>query len=409
MVDLVTSCIDGDDRDAVDAALDRSHEALWEKLCAAYEELRPRRYTPKEIGEFVPGWRMNIIGGGGGWYGLDIPFVIRAILYSHRVALADPLRAYAENPSEWCLPPATLKEDLHKILFYGPFEKAGLLFYVDTIVADNRDTSEEMQLSENEALAYHDEYMSRRRYFSDKDWEPSPRTAFSARVAAEIELQMAVPMVRTLLDWQRRNAEYFDLYFPQVPMYRDAREWLMRRDGSSVLGTKSDDPETAALDALWSLPTPSPESYSKLTVKDLLDIRMGNAFERWRASLRRAIEAAEVEMKTSRDTDRTFGEFLRAIDAERRQVEKGVRRVRPFRPTFGEWGKFGLSIAIPYAATVGASGLFHDTNLAASAAKDAAGPIASVALEAGQSVRLAFQRRRESQALRNHFALFASD
>jgi hypothetical protein len=125
LVDLVEKVIGGNDREAVDAKMNASPESLFADICTGYSEWTAGTPQLKHAGEFVPGWRLDVHEVGRP-YGRDPHFVTRAILYSHRLALADPLHFYTHPLSgPPGLLPSTLREDLHKILFYGPWSEQG--------------------------------------------------------------------------------------------------------------------------------------------------------------------------------------------------------------------------------------------------------------------------------------------
>lgn len=408
LADVVRACVHGDDAAAVDAAAERSFGGLFDDVCSAYSRARLAPPAPKRAGEFVPGWRLDVMNPAFP-YGNDRYFVARAILYSHRIALADPLHFYVQPESGPRTPPATMREDLHKILLYGPLERAGLLVYVNPVAAGTPRMPTDPHVPREQLDDYFRDYLAPTGdYLEVEDWSAEVGPAFLARGAAELELMFGLAGVRNLLDWQRHYAEYVDLYVPEIPMYRNTMEWLMRRDGLSVIGAVTKNQDNAALAALWSSPTPSAEAYSRLTVGDLLAIREAPAFDRWRAALTHAVQALAVE-QAAEGSAAGGVDFFRVLDEQHRRMTVDVSRLSVFRRFSGTWGTFGLSVATASAATMGAVDLFPGQSGLAAAAGTAAAMAAGYAQKAPRSVRAALRGPRVGRALDAHFSLFATD
>lgn len=411
LVDLVRRCVQGDDYRAVDDAINRlGHESLFDEFCDGYEHLK-LRVPVKRPGEFVPGWNHNVVDLGRP-YGEDPRFVARAILYSHRVALANRLQLYVharKRSGGSSLPPATLREEFHKALFYGPLEKAGLLFYVDPWAAGPPRDIEDPGLPREALDDYFRTYMAPRNiYIEVEDWSADTGRAFVARLAAEEELMYGLSGVKDLLKWQQSLNDHVDLYIPEDPRYRDSFEWMLRRDGYNVMGSTARQPDCGALSALWSLPTPSAEAYSKLTVRDVLLIREDATFDRWRSTLQKAVRALAVEATTS-DVASAVPEFLEVLTSGQQEVLAAVGGMRSFKVGGQALGSFGVSLASAAVATAGATAAFPGENALAATAGGVAGTVASFAPKIAHGVRVAVRGPRTRRALQAHFSLFATD
>src|SRR4051812_7417012 len=89
LFELVCECVGDNTGAAVDAVSNHSRENLYSTIRNRYSELKPRKPPAKKPGEFVPGWLLDIVtmSESGFGAGNDLYFVVRAVLYSHRVAL----------------------------------------------------------------------------------------------------------------------------------------------------------------------------------------------------------------------------------------------------------------------------------------------------------------------------------
>lgn len=408
LVDLVRECVHGDDLPAVEAAVNRSREELFDELCSAYLRLEPQLPPPKKAGEFVPGWRLDVSDLTNP-YGNDPYFVSRAILYCHRIALRDPLYHYVNPVGGPQHLPSTMKEDLHKVLMYGALEEAGLLFYVNPVAAGAPRTPEGTGLAREQLESYFRDYMAPRgQYITVEDWSADVGDPGIARNAAAVELMYGLAGVRDLLDWQRYYADYLDLYVPEISIYRDTMEWLVRQDGYGVLGSVTKNPNNAALSALWSLPTPNPEAYGRLTVGDLLTIRDDSVFANWRSSLDKTVQAYAVEANVG-DSAKSVEEFVRSINSQYRRVVAASGQLRVFRNMSGEWGSFGMSLLSASAASYATTTAFPGENALAAATGGAAAMLAAYAPKAPHAIRSLLRAPRRKRALDRHFDLFATD
>lgn len=425
LVELVEKCIGSRDPGALSAAVGDSGEDLWDRLRTEYGNLKLRPVPQKKHGEFVPSWRLDIIDLANP-YGYDAYFVARAILYSHRVVLFNHLAQWIESE----IPPATLKEDLHKIMWCGALERSKLLYYADPlpspvstvagahvstfldlgrVVEPGIDVSDP-GLTDREYEQYFLDYMAPRgRYIEVEDWDSKTGPAFLARNIAAVELMHGLPAVRALLDWQRHYRHQIDLYVPGHPIYRDVSEWLVRRDGFSVLGSATSTPGQSALSALWSLPTPSAEAYSQLTIRDLLAIREERCFALWRDSLSASVQALAIANAGRGGENDVQREFVRTMTSERERLLAELGRIRPFRAHSGPWGSFGLSLLSASAATFGVTSLFPTESALAATLGGGAAMVGAYAPKAPSLVRDILRSSRAKEAVENHFALFGID
>lgn len=400
LFEFVVDCVEGNTLDAVDAAVNKSTERLFEKIVNRYPEIQLPKEPTKNLGEFVPGWLIDSIEIGGDPYGYDLWFTCRAILYSHRVAHRNPLYYWVHPLTGSPTPPHDIRETLHKILMYGELELTGLLFYADPTIKAEYD----IEVTDADVRAYYDQYLAPQSALEVGDWSVDSRDTFLARVAAEQDLVFGLPSVRQAFEWARINSESLDLYVPEIPMYRNAYEWLIRKSGFGVLGSKSHD-AYAAMAPLWSLPTPSAPEFNRLTAEDLLEIRHDNVFSHWRDALQAATAGLAAEDAVGRP-DRGVAEFARIIASEKDRVIRKSSNLSVIRRSANETGHFGFSLALG-AMTGGGTGAMFGQDIDAAAAGGAAGILAAAASTFAPAISHAMHTGRRNRAIARHFDLFA--
>lgn len=406
LAEIVANAVGTSDPSEIDAIVAADGSGVLERLASAYDRWKRPSAPKKRADEFVPGWRLNSTSFDNAW-GQDGYFVVRAILYAHRIALVDPLwfHLYPLGPIRTPSAGFGFKENLAKVLHYAPLERAGLLFYVPPGVPPEPDNFFATEYSDEELETYFREYLAPRgqyRRVADDEWTSKTGDAFSARLAANLELAAGLYGASTLLDWQRANARSLDLYVPEEPMYRDALEWLIRRDGSGLLTGQGNPHDSQAMRALWALPTPSIEKYQELTIKDLAAIREEDTFSAWRQALTSALKAFVVSKAIGEDAEAVLA-FNTELQARRDETVAAARSSRLFNDMAGAAGLFGLGAVV----SGGLSLLLNVDPTAGTLTATASAAVASAprGFRVAKSLATGTPRKR---AVHEHFQLFGS-
>jgi hypothetical protein len=356
LVEIVAGVLGDDSFDAVDAAVDSDVVQLLDSLADAVTSAGEKEPIAKSAGEFVPGW-LPAVKDPARPYGHDPYFVFRALLYCHRVAVADPLHPYLFNEN---LPRGAgihgLKEALHKILIYNELESNELLFYLPPHAANRMEPPPPLELPRDVLQDYYESYMAPRGiHIPVDDWDCSTGEAFSARFAAELEIMHGIPYILDFSIWQAKYADAVDLYFSDDHYFRDVFDWVAQRSGGVISrphGSLHDD--SGKLAALLRMPTLNEPAFNSLPVRDLINLRDHRVFERWREALTNAVRSTMVLETAGGDADRARQEFASVMAAQRNRVLAELGGVTEFSRMVGKPGAFGIS-AMSKAATVGAS------------------------------------------------------
>lgn len=368
LADVVAEAVGTDNPLEVEAIVASSEEAVVGRLVSLHRQWKPKTPPVKRIDEFVPGWRIDPSDRPSG---SDVYFVLRAILYAHRIALKDPLYFHLHPLSGWEPNGGWgFKESLAKVLFYGPLERLGILFYLPPGTPPEPEDFFQMGHTDEVLEQYFRYYLAPTGHYlrvADEDWGHDTVDTRLARNVAEVQLGAGLYEATTVLEWQRANEKYIDLWVPERRSNRDAIEWMIRQRGAGLLTGKVDSADSQTMRALWDLPVPSEERFGELSLKDLVSIRDEKSFAAWRKALTSALDGY-VASRAVYDDAKAVKQFSLELDARRLETIRAARSNRLFTDMVGPAGKFGISAIVsagvsealavdPWAGTaVGAAG-----------------------------------------------------
>lgn len=418
LADVAAEAIGDDHYTSVTAALaggDTVRERVWERMAAAYADL-PTRTTERKPGEFIPGWpetRASI----GDPIGSAPAFVVRALLYSHRVAVADPLKLQVRGLTGEPGPHHGFDRALRVVLLLGPFEREGLVVYLNPDVPERAagwralDTYDGIPVlplptdpSDDELDYFYDEYLAGRRVSVDHTLARSDQlTDVARRGAAADAIAWAWWEYRDLLAWQTHHANITDLYVPDH--LRPVAEWVLRRKGATLVTGESND---RVLSSLCRLPLLNGEALGRLTARDLILLREERTFARWRQTLQAAATYAEA----SGSDAQAVADFVLSVTAAHERVRRETSARQTFKPLRGEISTFGISVAADTTQSV-VSGVATGVAVGSTLSSGLLGALAGAGVTVAQPlVRTAARAARQParrDALDRVFSLFASD
>lgn len=409
LADVAAEAVGDASYTAVTAALaggEQVREQAYERMRAAYDALELAR-PERGPGEFVPSFistRDDLFDD----YGQAPYFVARAVLYGHRVAVANPLRLHRRSLTGHEGPLSGFERDLRVALLLGPFERKGLVIYLDP------DVPGRPALTDNDGI----EVLTVPTEPSGEDLDDFYRTHLAEmgiyakdlhdrdrRYAAELQIAVGWWQVQNLLAWQSHHRDVADLYVPEH--LRAVMEWVLRRRGSTLILGERKQPDHGVLSALCRLPTIAPEALGRLTPEDLIGIREERIFTKWRESLLAGAQAAEA---AGSDTE-AVAAFARTITSSRDRLLKEAGATRPFMTLGTDAKAFGVSMASRLAATAagGAVGGAATASIAGALAGALAGAGATVLPPLMKAATSAARQGERREALEKHLSLFASD
>lgn len=413
LVDIVADVLGDESFEAVDACC-RSDQgvALLDQLADALTKNPLNNPIEKRVGEFVPGWLLddfditNL-------YGNDPYFVYRAILYCHRIGLRNVLHHFVfpeDMPRGGGL--AGFREVVHKVLLYGDLEREGLIFYLPSSPASSTEL-ESVDKDSEELADYFRKYMEPRgHYVHVDDWTASTGMGAAARCIAQVELNFGIAGLEELIRWQARHAASIDLYVPELSIYQSTLAWLIERAGLNMdASIELIQPQSTHLSALLRLPTLNPEAYSRLSLRDLLNLRDDRLFVGWREALGRAAGAGNLSTAGGRDIAEARVGFQRIMLQECQRVVTGLDSIKEFRRMVGNPGSFGISTISTVsgiAAGAVAAGLF-DGSAVASAIAAGMSTTAAAIPPALQQLRKLLKVPELRETASRAFDIFATD
>lgn len=401
LFEVVAEAIGSGEPEDVPGALASNRDRVLSRLVELYADWNCPIPKSKAVGEFVPSWNLD-------HHDYSIPmglgpyFVARAILYSHRVGVVNELALHMV-PNESGLPMGGFgfQEALQRVLLFGHFEETGLLFYLPPGPSPKHEEVLAIERSDDDLAEFFREYLAPSgRYITVDDWSSSTGDAWLARNAASLHLGLGLASVEAALIWQRSNAAYTDLHIPPIPIYANAMEWMVRRDGTGLLRRNASSADGDGLNALWRLPVPSNEAYAKLTIGDVMSLREDAVFDRWRAVMKSSLEAYSVGGALENDASAVKA-FIAELDARRSETLKGIQDLTVYRKMAGAAGVFGVTAGVSAGVTLA----FQQDPLVGTLASLAAGAVVATP-PLIRALKRSGRTTQQGEALDAHFELF---
>lgn len=364
MIDIVRSCVGEEPSKRTLQAAEKDHPRFMNALLQTYERMGGPTVARKAPDEFVPAWFLNVsynapfsmmgkvlspmpIGDA------DLRFVVRGMLYAHRVAVQNELEMLLKERDNPYLFGPHVASCLRRIVTYAPLEEHGLLTYVRPSTST---TGPWPNLVMKDLV---DSFLTDvlvpkgivRPDFRLGQDEVDDRLF---RNFAERHLMSTLPMLRELLVAINQSQQSVDLFVPNDDISLESLQWLTKLDGFQILKptlSEAHGREQATLNGVLSLPELDPAALREMDVSHLLRIRGHDVFEAWRGALHSSLHDMAIALAI--EGQPAFDAFYGNMMNVQQEVLDNARKLKPFRGGTGELRRAGISVMAGTAAIAG--------------------------------------------------------